>query len=93
MSDVVLTETVGAVRRITMNRPEKLNAMNPALVEAMIASLRAADEDDQVAVIVLAGAGRASALERRSQNRPMLRRPPRARSWRRAIALYVCTSN
>ena len=59
MSDVVLTETVGAVRRITMNRPEKLNAMNPALVEAMIASLRAADEDDQVAVIVLAGAGRA----------------------------------
>jgi enoyl-CoA hydratase/carnithine racemase len=59
VSDVVLTETVGAVRRITMNRPEKLNAMNPALVEAMIASLRAADEDDQVAVIVLAGAGRA----------------------------------
>ncbi len=33
--------------------------MNPALFESMIASLRAADEDDQVAVIVLAGAGRA----------------------------------
>jgi len=59
VSDVVLTETRGPVRRITMNRPEKLNAMNAELVEAMIEALDAADRDDAVAVVVIAGAGRA----------------------------------
>ena len=59
MSDVVLTETVGAVRRITMNRPTKLNAMNGELVEAMTESFRAAENDGGIAVVILAGAGRA----------------------------------
>lgn len=59
MAKVVLTETHGAIRRITMNRPEKLNAMNAELVEALITSLDDADTDEAVAVTVLAGAGRA----------------------------------
>ena len=59
VTDVVLAETIGAIRRLTMNRPQKLNAMNASLVDAMVENLRRADEDDEVAVIVLAGAGRA----------------------------------
>jgi enoyl-CoA hydratase len=57
--DTILCEDSGPIRRITLNRPQKLNAMNAELVEALIASLHAADADANVAVIVLAGAGRA----------------------------------
>lgn len=47
------------VRLITMNRPEKLNAMNVSAYEHLIGALKAADADSAVRVIVLTGAGRA----------------------------------
>ena len=59
MSDVVLTETVGAVRRITMNRPEKLNALSAALRRTIADTFFALGEDDTVEVVILTGAGRA----------------------------------
>jgi enoyl-CoA hydratase/carnithine racemase len=49
----------GAVRVLTMNRPDKLNALNHALSQALYDALWAADTDDAVAAIVLIGAGRA----------------------------------
>ncbi len=59
MDDVLLVETRGAIRLLTMNRPAKLNALNAELVHALTDHLQAAQDDDAVAVIVLAGAGRA----------------------------------
>ena len=59
MTDVLLQDHVGPILRLTMNRPNKLNAMNAALVFALIDAIRAADADENVAVIVIAGAGRA----------------------------------
>ncbi|GMU47298.1 MAG: putative enoyl-CoA hydratase [Porticoccaceae bacterium] len=59
MTDLILTRDAGAIRYLTLNRPDKLNAMNDALVAELAAALRAADADRGVAVIVLAGAGRA----------------------------------
>ena len=60
MSDeIVLNEDHGRVRILTMNRPEKLNALNTALTEALLAWLRQSDRDESVSVIVLTGAGRA----------------------------------
>ena len=59
MSDVMLSENHGAVRVLTMNRPQKLNALDTALTEALLACLQEADSDDSVAVVVLTGAGRA----------------------------------
>src|SRR5262245_39447739 len=53
----LLIEDRGAVRTLTMNRPEKRNALDNALTEALLAGLRAADADDAVNVIVLTGAG------------------------------------
>ena len=53
----LLIEDHGAVRVLTMNRPEKRNALNNALTEALLEGLRAADADDAVNVIVLTGAG------------------------------------
>jgi enoyl-CoA hydratase/carnithine racemase len=59
MDDVLLVETRGAVRRLTMNRPAKLNALNAELVHALTDALLAAQDDDAVSTIILAGAGRA----------------------------------
>jgi enoyl-CoA hydratase/carnithine racemase len=53
----LLTEDRGAVRILTMNRPDKRNALNNALTEALLEGLRAADADDAVNAIVLTGAG------------------------------------
>jgi len=55
---VLITESVGAVRVITMNRPDKLNALDFALTRALLSGLREADADDKVGAIVLTGAGR-----------------------------------
>jgi len=59
MADTVLIEDRGAVRLLTLNRPDKLNAINGALSADLKASLLAAHVDDNVAAVVLTGAGRA----------------------------------
>jgi len=53
----LLIETRGAVRILTMNRPEKRNALNSELTRALLEALRAADADEAVGVVVLTGAG------------------------------------
>jgi enoyl-CoA hydratase/carnithine racemase len=53
----LLTENRGSVRVLTMNRPDKRNALNLALTQALIDALRAADVDDSVRSLVLTGAG------------------------------------
>lgn len=47
----------GAVALITLNRPEKRNALNDALINDLKDSLREADADDNVRVVVITGAG------------------------------------
>lgn len=47
----------GAVARLTLNRPDKRNALDAALVAALKAALREADADPEVRVVVLDGAG------------------------------------
>lgn len=59
MSDLVLAEDKGAVRLLTLNRADKMNAFNEDLTSALLAALEAAQQDDGVAAIVLAGAPRA----------------------------------
>jgi len=43
---VLLVEDRGAVRLLTMNRPEKRNALNSELTQALLDALRAADVHD-----------------------------------------------
>ena len=47
----------GAVLRITMDRPDRLNALSAAMSERMSAELEAAAARDDVRVVLLAGAG------------------------------------
>lgn len=54
----VLYSVEGAVAHITLNRPEKRNALNDAVIAALKDRLRDASKDDQVRVIVITGAGK-----------------------------------
>jgi enoyl-CoA hydratase len=56
---ILLVEDLGPVRRLTMNRPGSLNALNADLVGAMSRALDEAADDDDVRVLILRGAGRA----------------------------------
>jgi enoyl-CoA hydratase/carnithine racemase len=55
----VLIDTEGSIRLLTLNRPEKLNAINDALSHALKSAIKEAASDDNVSVILLTGAGRA----------------------------------
>ncbi|HWN33716.1 MAG TPA: enoyl-CoA hydratase/isomerase family protein [Pseudonocardia sp.] len=55
----VLVDRGGAVCRLTLNRPDRLNAVNEDLYRELLTALRAADGDPEVRAVLLAGAGRA----------------------------------
>ena len=50
-------ENRGKVRILTLDRPEKRNALDTALTQALLKELRVADAEDAVDAIVLTGAG------------------------------------
>jgi len=52
-------EVAEAIATVTLNRPEKLNAVTSALIQELIAGFEAADGDDAVRVVIVTGAGRA----------------------------------
>ena len=58
-TDVVQYETAESIATITLNRPEKLNALNDDLWDGLEAALVLANRDDSVHVTILRGAGRA----------------------------------
>jgi len=53
----LLVENRGAVRVLTLNRPEKRNALDTALTKTLLDAIRAADADESVGALVLTGAG------------------------------------
>lgn len=55
---VILGDTRAGVRTLTLNRPDRLNAANDALLLALTEELRAAEADPAVRVVVVTGAGR-----------------------------------
>ena len=58
MTDSPITSSEQAgFRRITVNRPEKLNALNAATLDALLAAFEQAAEDPATRVLVLTGAG------------------------------------
>jgi methylglutaconyl-CoA hydratase len=57
-TDQVLYSVEGAVARITLNRPEKRNALNDAVIAGLRRGLKSASVDERVRVVVIAGAGK-----------------------------------
>lgn len=55
--DTLLIDDLGAVRRITLNRPDKLNALNRATLTELHAAFAAVAVDPAVRAVLLTGAG------------------------------------
>ena len=56
-SVIIIDEPAEGVRRITLNRPEKRNALNHALRGQLLQALEEGDRDDAVHVMIVRGAG------------------------------------
>ena len=57
--DFIISETDGRIGRVTLNRPEKLNALSHALRGELYHALKEHEADPAVGVIIIKGAGRA----------------------------------
>jgi enoyl-CoA hydratase len=57
-SPVLVDDPAPAVRRVTLNRPEKRNALNHALRGGIVRALQEADADPEVRVMIVRGAGK-----------------------------------
>jgi len=57
MSDMVLVEDRGLVRWISINRPDKRNAMNEGVIATIRTAIESADMDDGLRALVLTGTG------------------------------------
>jgi enoyl-CoA hydratase/carnithine racemase len=57
-SVVLIDEPAPMVRRITLNRPEKRNALNHALRGDLLNALKEADQDESIRVMIVRGAGK-----------------------------------
>jgi enoyl-CoA hydratase/carnithine racemase len=57
MIELVLCETCESVAVLTLNRPEKLNALNYALIDRLLSILDKVETDDAIRAVILTGAG------------------------------------
>jgi len=57
MSDAVLLETRDRIALITLNRPDKLNALNYDLIDRLMAALDTIETDASIGAVILTGAG------------------------------------
>jgi enoyl-CoA hydratase/carnithine racemase len=55
----VLAQSLGAIRILTLNRPEKLNALNLEMQQHLLAQVKSVAAADDTRVLILTGAGRA----------------------------------
>src|SRR4029079_10608534 len=59
MYDTIVTDLADSIFTITINRPDKLNALNTQMIHDMMDAFDRADADDAVRAIIVTGAGRA----------------------------------
>ena len=57
MSEIIV-ETENSIRKITLNRPEKRNALNDALIAALREALAEAGQTEELRAVVIRGAGK-----------------------------------
>src|ERR1700743_687374 len=57
--DAIKYEVADRILTLTLNRPDKLNAFNPTMQKELIDAFDAADKDDDIAAIIVTGAGAA----------------------------------
>ena len=74
MTELVLYEQIYAVAVISLNRPERLNAMDQAMLKELNQAAERAEQDDRIRAVVLTGAGNAFSsgfdLKAQAENTP-----------------------
>lgn len=89
----VLVEKKDRIATITLNRPEKLNAIDPQLMRDLYSALEEIENDGVSRVVVLRGAGRAFStgfdLGRPEEEREPLELPMDPQVYRKFWALYL----
>ena len=53
----ILSESNGAIHKITINRPNQLNALNKETISELGEALQSAEESNEIKVIILTGSG------------------------------------
>jgi enoyl-CoA hydratase/carnithine racemase len=97
----IRAEVTDHVLTITLNRPDRLNAWTPTMMEELIAAFDRADADDEVRAVVVTGAGRGfcagADLERggatfdwSSRERPAGAKAPRDGGGRFTLRVFDC---
>jgi enoyl-CoA hydratase/carnithine racemase len=87
----IKVEVDGALGRLILNRPERLNAINAAMLHELVDAARWFDTHDDLRVVILSGAGRAFTGGADLQNSPVAGAMPGSRgSWlqRREVGQY-----
>ena len=85
MGTTLLQEVAGGVATLTLNRPERLNAIDLPLLEDLVATLERLAADPAARVIVLAGAGRSFCAG--ADIGQMVERTPE--EWERIVERYL----
>jgi len=57
--ETILYDVADAVATVTLNRPDRLNAVNTTVIRELVAAFDQADGDDGVRAVIVTGAGRA----------------------------------
>jgi enoyl-CoA hydratase len=57
VSRLILCDIADGIATLTLNRPGKLNAINYAMADVLVATLDALETDERVAAVILTGAG------------------------------------
>ena len=78
MTDTILVDLHDGYRVITINRPEKMNALNREAGMALIEALKDAEGDETCRAVILTGAGK-RLLRRGGPVRPQRPEPPEKR--------------
>ncbi len=98
----IRAEVADHVLTITLNRPERLNAWTPTMLEELLSAFDRADADDDVRVVVVTGAGRGfcagadlerggSTFDWRERERPGGAEAPRDGGGRFTLRVFDCT--
>ncbi len=80
--ETIKVEVNGPLGRLTLNRPERLNAMNAAMLRELVEAPRWFDEQREVRVVIVSGAGRAFCAGADLKESPALEAMPGSgKSW------------
>jgi enoyl-CoA hydratase/carnithine racemase len=75
-------ETNGPLGRLTLNRPDRLNAMNTTMLQELVEAARWFDEQREVRVVIVSGTGRAFCAGADLRQTPALESlPDSGKSW------------